>query len=330
MAVNPPPHGGDLLAAELRWGRPQEGWLDLSTGINPWPYPLPDIPAAAWRRLPGAAEDRALRHAAAAAWNVPDPAMIVAAPGSQPLIQAVPRMAGKACKVAVIGPTYAEHARAWSAAGHDVRAVASADEAGDADAVVAVNPNNPDGRIIAPDRLADLAERLHRRQGLLVVDEAFAETCPQVSLASQPRPGLVVLRSFGKFHGLAGLRLGFAIAMPDATARLAEMLGPWAVSGPALEVGRRALEDRAWAEATRPRLAEAAAALARSLERVGFQVMGGTTLFQLARHAEAAARHDRLGRAGILARAFADRPDLLRFGLPGDAAARTRLDRALG
>jgi cobalamin biosynthetic protein CobC len=329
MAVSLPLHGGDLAGAEARWGRPGQGWLDLSTGINPWPYPLPEIPAAAWRRLPGAVEEQALCRAAATAWNVPQSAMVVAAPGSQPLIQAVPRLLDQGRRVAVIGPTYGEHARAWSAAGHGVRNVVSPDDVSDAEAVVAVNPNNPDGRIIAPERLEHLADILSRRGGLLVVDEAFADTCPAISLAGRPCPGLVVLRSFGKFHGLAGLRLGFAVALPDMAGRLAGMLGPWAVSGPAQEVGRRALEDRAWAEATRPRLEAASHALAEALRRRGFQVEGGTSLFQLARHPEAVTLHDRLGRAGILVRAFADRPDLLRFGLPDGPDSLARLEHAL-
>jgi cobalamin biosynthetic protein CobC len=329
MAVSLPLHGGDLLGAELRWGRPEQGWLDLSTGINPWPYPLPEIPAAAWQRLPGAAGELALRDAAARAWSVPDSALVVAAPGSQPLIQAVPRLLDQGRRTAVIGPTYGEHARAWAAAGHDVRHAASPDDVDDAEAVVAVNPNNPDGRIIAPEQLEHLADILSRRGGLLVVDEAFADTCPDLSLAGRPRPGLVVLRSFGKFHGLAGLRLGFAVALPDVVARLAEMLGPWAVSGPALEVGRRALADRAWAEATRPRLAAASAALAEVLRSRGFQMVGGTTLFQLGRHPDAATLYDRLGRAGILVRAFAERPDLLRFGLPDGPDSLARLARVL-
>jgi cobalamin biosynthetic protein CobC len=326
--VSLPLHGGDLHGAEARWGKPAEDWLDLSTGINPWPYPLPSIPAQAWHRLPGQSEEQALRRAAAECWTVPDAAMVVLAPGSQPLIQAVPRMLAPGA-VAILGPTYGEHARAWSAAGHDVRMVAGLDEVGEAKAVVVVNPNNPDGRVVPSERLAALADAVAARRGLVVVDEAFAETCPELSLVSSPRPGLVVLRSFGKFHGLAGLRLGFAVAMPAVASALTEMLGPWAVSGPALAVGATALADRAWSAATRTRLTEAAGALADVLRRNGFAVIGGTSLFQLAHHAGAAAIHDRLGRAGILVRAFAEQPDRLRFGLPDGPTALARLERAL-
>ncbi|MDO8605365.1 MAG: threonine-phosphate decarboxylase CobD [Phaeospirillum sp.] len=323
-----PLHGGDLAGAEARWGRPAQGWLDLSTGINPWPYPVPEIPAAVWHRLPGGAEERDLLAAAARCWRVPSPGVVVAASGSQPLIQAAPRLLPPG-RVAVVGPTYGEHARAWTAAGHEVTLVGDPAGAEGCDAVVVVNPNNPDGRVIAPERLLDIAGSMAGRGGLLVVDEAFAETRPDLSLAGRPRPGLVVLRSFGKFYGLAGLRLGFAVAMPDLAGRLAAMMGPWAVSGPALMIGAKALADDGWAVATRMRLAEAAAALAAALVRGGVEIAGGGSLFQLGRHGEAAALYRRLGQAGILVRAFADRPELLRFGLPPDEAGLARLERAL-
>lgn len=323
-----PPHGGDLAAAEARWGRPAEGWLDLSTGINPWPYPVPELPAAVWHRLPGAAAERAVLEAAARRWGVPASAAIVAAPGSQPLIQAVPRLLPPG-RVAVVGPTYGEHARAWSAAGHAVVDQGGLERLDDVQAAVVVNPNNPDGRTTAPECLIAAAEALAARGGLLVVDEAFAEVTPELSLAGRPRPGLVVLRSFGKFHGLAGLRLGFAVAAPALAERLAAMMGPWAVSGPALAVGAVALADDAWTERTRSRLAEAGARLAGVLAEAGWQVVGGACLFQLGRHAEAPAIHHRLGRAGILTRAFAHDPDILRFGLPGDDSGLERLRRAL-
>ena len=323
-----PVHGGDLAAAEQRWGRSAAGWLDLSTGINPWPYPLPVIDAALWHRLPGGDAERALLAAAKRCWGVPDSAAVVAAPGSPPLIQAVPRLLSPRT-VAVVGPTYGEHERAWAAAGHRVSVVGDLAEMGEAGAAVVVNPNNPDGRVVAPERLLAVAEIMAARGGLLVVDEAFAETAPELSLTGRSCSGLVVLRSFGKFYGLAGLRLGFAVARPDGAERLAEMMGPWAVSGPALAIGARALADMAWAAETRDRLALAAAALAAVLVEGGLEIVGGTSLFQLGRHAHAAELYERLGRAGILVRAFADRPNLLRFGLPSDAARLARLARAL-
>ena len=319
-----PIHGGDLAGAEARWGRPAEGWLDLSTGINPWPYPVPDIPPHAWHRLPGAAEEQALLDAARRCWSVPLSTDIVAAPGSQPLIQAAPRLLQPG-RVAILGPTYGEHERAWAAAGHQVELVADFAALAQAQAAVVVNPNNPDGRVIAAEDLIALADKI----GLLVVDEAFGETRPDLSLTGQSIQNLVVLRSFGKFYGLAGLRLGFALAESVLAARLAAMMGPWAVSGPALAIGAAALADRDWAESMRPRLSQAAAGLAEVLTACGLEVVGGTSLFQLARHPQAAELYQRLGRAGILVRAFAGRPDLLRFGLPHGAQGRERLRRIL-
>lgn len=324
MALGLPLHGGDIAAAEARWGRPAEGWLDLSTGINPWPYPLPALPPEAWTRLPGTAEERALVMAAAGHYGVAGPEQVLAAPGSSPLIQALPRLLPPG-PVAVVGPTYAEHARAWSAAGHQVAEVADIDATGDALAVVVVNPNNPDGRVVEPARLVALADRLAALGGLLVVDEAFGDTMPKLSVAPSLRPGLVVLRSFGKFFGLPGLRLGFALAEVDLIGRLGAALGPWPVSGPALAVGAKALADTAWAAATRGHLAFEAKKLDAVLEKMGASVLGGTPLFRLVDHADGPVLYDRLGRAGILVRAFADRPRQLRVGLPPGEKGRARL-----
>jgi cobalamin biosynthetic protein CobC len=314
-------HGGDLKAAEDRWGRPADGWLDLSTGINPWSYPLPHFPAEAWTRLPGHAEEEAVLAAAGHAYGVGID-RIVAGPGSSALIQALAYSQARS-RVEIVSPTYCEHARAWRAAGHDVSEVADCPR--DGDVVVVVNPNNPDGRFFPPGQLTDLAE--HCR--LLVVDEAFADVHPDLSVADKAGGRLVVLRSFGKFFGLAGVRLGFALADPDLAGALRDRLGPWAVSGPALAVAAKALADDDWGKATRAHLQNMADRLDRVLEQGGLQVMGGTSLFRLGRHPEAATVYDRLGRHGILVRAFATHPDRLRFGLPASEKGLERLASAL-
>ena len=323
-----PLHGGDLAAAEARWGRPAEGWLDLSTGINPWPYPLPEIGPACWARLPDGASHAALLEAATRRWTVPGPGRLVAATGSQALIQALPRLFAPR-RVAIVSPTYGEHARAWSAAGHQVVEISDLNEAGDAESVVVVNPDNPTGRTHSRESLALLAPVLAARGGVLVVDEAFADHEPSRSMTVAPQAGLVVLRSFGKFYGLAGLRLGFAVAAAPLAARLAEHLGPWPVSGPALAIGRAALADQAWHDATVQRLTEASIRLNHILDRGGLTRLGGTCLFTLARHDRASELYDRLGRAGILVRAFAQRPHWLRVGLPASERDEARLAAAL-
>ncbi len=320
-------HGGDLAGAERRFGAPAEPWLDLSTGINPrpWPHPdpLPPVDPAAWTRLPdGAALSRLL--SAAASFYGCDPACTMAAPGSQALIQALPRSVPRG-RVQVVGLTYAEHARCWSRAGHEVETVESPDAA-EGPVVVLGNPNNPDGRAHDPEALLALASRC----GLLVVDEAFAEVRPEISAARHAgRPGLLVLRSFGKFFGLAGLRLGFALGEPALVRALSDELGPWAVSGPALDLGTAALRDRGWQERSRSWLVDQAAALDRVLARHRLEPAGGTDLYRLVRRPGAAEVQATLARAGILVRAFEARGDLLRFGLPPDEAGLVRLDRAL-
>ncbi len=317
-----PLHGGDLAAAEARWGAPASGgWLDLSTGINPWAYPLGLVRQEAWTRLPGAAEEAALCAAAARAYGCAA-AQVVAAAGSSALIQAL-AFSQAPSGVQVVTPTYAEHGRAWCAAGHRVEEVADLPDAGEV--VIVVNPNNPDGRTTDPARLRALAGRCR----LLVVDEAFADVVPALSVAAHVSDRLVVLRSFGKFYGLAGLRLGFALAGPALAASLTARLGPWPVSGPALAVAAVALRDDVWAAATRARLANMADRLDGVLVKAGFSILGGTSLFRLARHPDAAALYERLGRAGILVRAFETIPDGLRFGLPGGEAALQRLDAVL-
>ena len=208
-------HGGDIGDAARRYGIDPADWLDLSTGINPRAYDTGPIPAASLQRLPEPGELKALLGAARAAYRVPDHAHVTAAPGTQALIQLLAR-SRRSSRVAVVGPTYSEHAIAWRSCGHEVVEIGEPD-AGDADVVVAVNPNNPDGRRIVPDRLAEMARDLAARDGILIVDEAFADAHPEISLAPRTgMPGLVVLRSFGKFFGLAGVRLGFAGHVPGA------------------------------------------------------------------------------------------------------------------
>jgi cobalamin biosynthetic protein CobC len=321
-------HGGDLGAARKLFPAAPEPFIDLSTGINPFPYPLPPLDPAVFARLPEPAAVDRLAAIAADAYGAPSPARVVAAPGLQILLPLIARLA-RPGRAAVLGPTYAEHARVAALVGHAVREVAAIDDLAGADLAVVVNPNNPDGRVVARDVLLALAERL--APGWLVVDEAFMDVDPpDASLAAEvTRPNLVVLRSFGKFFGLAGVRLGFALASPDIAARLRAALGPWAVSGPALAIGVTALADAAWIAQTRTRLAVAAQRLDALLVTAGLDVLGGTALFRLVRTPAAMELFGYLGRAGIFVRCFVENPALLRFGLPADEPQWQRLAAAL-
>lgn len=316
-------HGGNLDAAMACYGGAAGDWIDLSTGINRRPYPVPALPPEAWTALPRHAALAALIEAARRAYRSEAPILPLA--GAQAAIQLIPRL-GPAGRARVLSPTYNEHAAALRAAGWAVEEVETPEALAGADLAVLVNPNNPDGRVSSPEALRALLPRV----GRLVVDESFADPTPAASLAAVcGSPGLLVLRSFGKFYGLAGLRLGFVLGPAAEIAALTEMAGPWAVSGPALEIGRRALSDTAWAEATRQRLAEETPRLDALAAAAGWRSLGGTALFRLYDTADAAAAQDRLARHRIWSRSFPGRPGWLRLGLPGGEAEWARLAQAM-
>ncbi|MGX9351994.1 threonine-phosphate decarboxylase CobD [Shimia sp. W99] len=296
----PRDHGGGLDAAMAQWGGARADWLDLSTGINPVAYPLPPIPMSAWMELPDRAAQAALIAAARKYWNVPEAAAVLAAPGASALIARIPALATSGT-VDIPAPTYNEHAAAFRAQGWQIGTTAP-------DARVLVHPNNPTGRRWST---ADLTAPL------TIIDESFCDICPRDSLiAEAAKPGRIVLKSFGKFWGLAGMRLGFAIGDPALIARLNDLSGPWAVSGPALVTGTAALQDTGWAEATRTRLSEDASRLDTLLTEAGAQLAGGTPLFRLYDVDDAVAWQNKLARAHVWSRIFPYSRTFLRLGLP--------------
>jgi len=327
-----PAHGGDLGEAQALLGEhsgAEQAWIDLSTGINPNPYPLPPLDPETWARLPARRDREALIEAAKRYYQVPEAAEIVAAPGSEALIHLLPDIL-PAERIAIVGPTYGEHARAWERAGQARTVSEAAQAAKGADVAVLVNPNNPDGWVLPPDALLAAAAMLSKHNGWLIVDEAFADAVPGVSsVALAASHNVVVLRSFGKFFGLAGLRLGFAVAPPALAAKLRARLGPWPVSGPAIAVATVALADRKWQQASLEKLGRDASALDRLLTRAGLEIVGGTPLFRLTTHEAAEEIFFRLLKARIYVRRFAAQPRWLRFGLPEGPRAFERLKAAL-
>ncbi|NKN00985.1 threonine-phosphate decarboxylase CobD [Rhizobium leguminosarum] len=335
----PIPHGGGITAAAAAFGGRPEDWLDLSTGINPCPVALPDIPARAWHRLPDSHLVDEARRAARDHYGSGE-ILPLPVPGTQSVIQLLPRLLRQDSKgavtdervavaddkVAVVSPTYGEYARAFASAGFAVDAVDDlAAIRSEHRLTVVVNPNNPDGRVWPAETLIALHDRMKAVDGLLVVDEAFGDTDPALSLASRAPQlsNLIIFRSFGKFFGLAGLRLGFAIARDDILARFEDWLGPWAVSGPALSIAGSLL--RSDVSAIRGRIDERSARLHAVLKGAGLQISGGTALFTLVADARAGDIYTHLCRHHILVRKFDYAPNWLRFGLPPDPTADRRL-----
>jgi len=294
---------GGLDTAMARYGGRREEWVDLSTGINPVPYPVPPIDPQAWAALPGRAADDALTQAAREFWGVPDDAAILAAPGTASLVAHVPGLL-TAGRVHIPAPVRTRHAEAFAAHGWT--------EGEDSpDARVLVHPDDPTGGWYSSDDLG---------APFTVIDESYADVSPYQSLVSYAdREGTLILKSLGRFWGLAGLRLGFAIGPQDVIDRLSALLGPLSVSGPALAIGTRALSDRAWAADTRTRLNEDAAHLDALMVRAGAGVVGGTSLFRLYRVEDAAAWQDWLAQARVWSRSYPDNPGWLRLGLPAPA-----------
>ncbi len=319
-------HGGRLRRAAQRYGIDEASWLDLSSGINPHGWPVPAVPGEVWLRLPQ--EDDGLDAAAKEYYGTME---ILAVSGSQAALQTLP-MLRPPTQVALVAPSYAEHAHAWQRHGHQVSSVSAAEilQTGtNAQVVVIVNPNNPSGKLFGIDELLSLHAQLAARGGWLVVDEAFMDATPEHSLASRcPRPGLIVLRSLGKFFGLAGARVGFVLAEPAVLRPLAELLGPWPVAAPSRYAAALALRDTAWQRATRERLPLAAQRLADLLQSSNLTPSGGCTLFQWVCCADAVRVHEQLAQQGVLTRLYSA-PHSVRFGLPGEEAQWVRLAEAL-
>ncbi len=316
-------HGGNLHDAILRYQRPREDWLDLSTGINPQPYPIPALSADAWHRLPE--PSTALLDAAQNYYGAPQ---LLPVAGTQAAIQALPRLRAHS-RVVVAAPSYSEHAFQWQQAGHEVREVQYAQLASaidDCDVMVICNPNNPTGECVAAEVLLRWSAQLAARGGWLIVDEAFGDTTPEASVASHTaKTGLIVLRSVGKFFGLAGLRLGFVAAHPDLLKKLADLLGPWTVSGPAQQIGAAALSDRAWQFAMRQQLKECGQRLQQLLAVHGITATG-CALYQYWSHVRPAEFAEQMAEQGVWIRHFMHG---VRLGLPPNEAGWQRLRQAL-
>ncbi len=322
-------HGGRLDLAVGEYGGNRSGWLDLSTGINPHAYPVTNLPDDVWIKLPDSKAEQDMLDAARRYFNVRDGSGIVAGNGTQALIELLPR-ALPLKKIAIVSPTYGEHAFAWKKAGADVVEMGQGETVpADCDGLLIVNPNNPDGHLYEVERLVEYAAEMAKRGGYLIVDEAFCDSFPRASIVSQIEENMLVYRSFGKFFGLAGLRLGLLIARKEITGKLIEMLGPWSVSGPALEIGKRAFKDHQWTHDMRLRLQEQSAKQAKMLQGCGLEIAGINPLFIYTAHPRSNEIYHFLAKRHILVRPFPAMKERLRFGLCADSGELERLEDAL-
>lgn len=308
-------HGGELELAVRDYGIERSKWLDLSTGINPNGYKITDLAQSVFHHLPQKFERDELELTARACYSVPDGVGLISAPGTQFLIKAVPQLRAQS-EVAIVSPTFSSHAAAWRRYGHHVNEIGSLDEIQDESVVVLVNPNNPDGRQIALKQLLALARTVTERNGLMIIDEAFADVVPDISFVPyHDNSNVIVLRSVGKFYGLAGLRLGFAIGPNRFLQSLYDLLGSWSVSGPAIEVGKQALSDQDWQRSAYSLLVRQADQHKYLFTSRGIKLVGGTPLFHLIEINDARKLHHQLALRGVWTRRFDYHSMWLRIGL---------------
>ncbi|OUR78683.1 threonine-phosphate decarboxylase [Alphaproteobacteria bacterium 46_93_T64] len=323
-------HGGDLAWAKAQYGSQEANWIDLSTGINPNAYPVPSLNAEIWERLPGAEQERNLLQTAKAYYQMSPTHEIVAAPGTQSLLQILPHLREN-LTVGIFSPTYAEHAHCWLAAGHDVIEFDDINVSpSSADVIIIVSPNNPTGEIADQQILLDIHAKLAEKSGLLIIDEAFMDMTPQHSFCRcAPKENVLILKSFGKFFGLAGVRLGFAIGDPTVIDALKSRLGPWAVSAVASEIGIQAMKDTGWISETIKKLKTDSLRLQKLLKAHKLIVKEATGLFIFVSTPKTSTVFDHLCKQSILVRPFPAQPDKLRFGFPKSEQDWARLEHAL-
>ncbi len=310
-------HGGNLLAAAAEENIPIDEWLDLSTGISPTSYPIPAIPDRAWHRLPED-EDNLLD----AAHHYYGTSNLIATAGSQAALQVIPRLRhaiSGPSRVAFLKPSYNEHAHAWATNGHSTTEFTSTAELLDAacahDVIVLCNPNNPTGHLWNKEELLSVHRTVSSNGGWLIVDEAFIDSQPGASIISHTGAGgLIVLRSMGKFFGLAGMRMGFVAAWTAFLQEIQEALGPWTIAGPSRFVATTALMDTEWHATQCHQLRTLSDRLKYALNVSGYEPAGSTDYFHWITPSHATDLHRQWRQQGILTRLFED-PTGIRIGL---------------
>lgn len=320
-------HGGRIKSAAEKYAIAEKDWLDLSTGLNPNGWKVANIPASVWQTLPE--DDDGLQKVACSYYGC-DYCLPVS--GSQAAIQILPSLRSLS-KVGVLSPAYAEHEHNWQQAGHHVVQLTMADvdnRINELDVLVVINPNNPTGELIAADKLLKWHQKLSTKGGWLIIDEAFMDVTPEYSLLSRGiKPGLIVLRSLGKFFGLAGIRCGFVITDKELLQRIADKTGPWSLSGPTRYIAKQVLQDKSWHKIYKEKLQNASQYLSDILTQHSLTPNNGTALFQWLRHPQANDIFEALAQQGILIRLFEGKMPSLRFGLPANKQQWLRLERAL-
>ena len=331
MAVNHTPvHGGNVHAAARELRRPIGSILDFSASINP----LGPSPRAV----------RALRNPAQLVLHYPDPDCvslkqaikdrwhiaanrIVVGNGSTELIDLIPRALSIRFAV-IVGPTYTEYARAVARAGGRTSLILAKQEEDyrpplekvldrlsrqrrsrpAIDAVFICHPNSPTGQTCRPKELQTLLAVADRCGSWVIVDESFIEYCNRLSCLPQllSHSRLIILRSFTKFYGLPGLRIGCSMSSPTVAALLRRHQPPWSVNAVAQRAAEAAISDAGHARRCLAYLQRERARMSTALSLLeGLTVIPSSTnflLIELPKPFRSAAITAKLRRRGLLIR----------------------------
>ncbi|WP_286235147.1 threonine-phosphate decarboxylase CobD [Thalassotalea sediminis] len=316
-------HGGQLRKVSEQYHIPVDEWLDLSTGIAPFSYPVPAIPQIIWQQLPQYSPE--LLTAAKQYYHCDN---VLVSNGSQAIISILPtlwqKQNRKSTQVYLPFKGYKEHAQAWGNAGFEVHwyydELPALEQLTSNCVLVVINPNNPTGKLFSRGTLTIYQRAVTERQGLFIIDEAFMDVItPNQSMSGYINGNnTLVLKSFGKFFGLAGLRIGFIIANQQWLTLLAEHLGPWQVNGPAQFIAVKAMQDAKWQAQQKEKLSQQRLALKKLLLNYFGDDINGTDLFltvNLNNQSQAMYMYDSLCQQGVYVR-LTDDQHSLRFGIP--------------
>ena len=322
-----PPHGGNIPWASKQFAIPENQWIDLSTGISPWHYPISTLSPRYFQQLPYATTQ--LYQAAANYYGCPAE-YLRAVPGSQYAIEQLPTLFAPQ-KIALPTWGYSEHQKAWQAQGSEIIHYTNHSELLqllNQQAIpyaLIIRPNNPSAAFFTIEQVKQvevLLQQKYPNKHLLILDEAFIDLYPQASfIRHPPGPRTVVLRSVGKFFGLAGIRLGFVCAQPALLQRLQAKLGQWLINGPSVGIGQQLFQDKPWAQQQRLRIRQQNKQLQQCLLQAGLPAplhSAGLFTSVFGEPEKFLQIFIQLAKAGVLVRYFPHPTQAcLRFGLPG-------------
>ena len=311
-------HGGDLSDA-VRVNRKIKKWIDLSTGINPNAYNDFNIDKTVYSHLPSGNQLAELMSIARGYYNLNQEIKICAYQGAQGVINILPNIVNKNIHdtIQILTPTYTEHYRVWNDHGFKIRLVTNIENELDPSIpFVLVNPNNPDGKLFQPKYLEELWERIRKAGGFLILDESFMDGTPDMSFRfDNCRDNVIVIRSFGKFFGLPGLRLGFVYGDNHYINKVSSLVGPWPISSSSLLIARKAMLDTVWISATITDLKMKSTALSNFLHDQKLKTVGDCYFFKTIELDNASQMHKALANHGIWTRIFNYNQKWLRMGL---------------